>query len=107
MDWLISSAWGQTAPASGPGGLMQMLPLLLIFVVFYFLLIRPQTKRAKEHKAMVAAIGTGDEIVTSGGMLGKISKIGESYLTLEVANGVEIQVQRGAVVQVLPKGTVK
>ena len=107
MDWLISSAWAQTAPASSPGGLVQMLPLLLIFVVFYFLLIRPQTKRAKEHKAMVAAIGTGDEIVTSGGMLGKISKIGESYLTLEIANGVEIQVQRGAVVQVLPKGTVK
>jgi len=75
--------------------------------VLYFVMIRPQMKRQKEHKAMIDAIAKGDEVVTSGGLLGKISKVGESYLTLEVAAGVELQVQRGAVVQVLPKGTIK
>ncbi len=111
----ISSAFAQTAPAaagsgdmlSSLGSLGNMLPLLLMFVVLYFVMIRPQMKRQKEHKAMIDALAKGDEVVTTGGMLGKISKIGESYLTLEIANGVEIQVQRAAVVQVLPKGTVK
>ncbi len=84
-----------------------MLPLVLMFVVLYFVMIRPQMKRQKEHKAMIDAIAKGDEVITSGGLLGKISKVGESYLSLEVANGVELQVQRGAVVQVLPKGTIK
>ena len=84
-----------------------MLPLVLMFVVLYFMMIRPQMKRQKEHKAMIDAIAKGDEVITSGGLLGKISKVGESYLSLEVANGVELQVQRGAVVQVLPKGTIK
>jgi preprotein translocase subunit YajC len=107
MDWLISSAWAQTAPASGPGGLMQMLPLLLIFVVFYFLLIRPQTKRAKEHKAMVAAIATGDEVVTSGGILGKVTEVGDQFLTVEIADGVRVKVQRHTVASVLPKGSLK
>lgn len=78
-----------------------------LFAVMYFVLIRPQQKRAKELKAMIDSIGKGDEVVTAGGMLGKITKIGESYMTLEVASGVELQVQRSAVVQVLPKGTVK
>jgi len=109
----ISQAFAQAAPAAPAatespfGSLGTMLPLVLMFVVLYFVMIRPQMKRQKEAKAMIEALAKGDEIVTSGGMLGKISKIGESYLTLEVANGVEIQVQRGAVVQVLPKGTVK
>ena len=107
MDWLISNAWAQTAPASGPGGLMQMLPLLLIFVVFYFLLIRPQTKRAKEHKAMVAAIATGDEVVTSGGILGKVTDVGDQFLTVEIADGVRVKVQRHTVASVLPKGSLK
>jgi len=80
---------------------------VLMFVVLYFVMIRPQMKRQKEHKAMIDAIAKGDEVITSGGLLGKISKVGESYLSLEVANGVELQVQRGAVVQVLPKGTIK
>jgi preprotein translocase subunit YajC len=78
-----------------------------MFVVMYFLMIRPQMKRQKEHKAMVEALAKGDEVVTSGGMIGKVSKLGETYLHLEVGNGVELQVQRSAVVQVLPKGTVK
>ena len=78
-----------------------------LFAVMYFVLIRPQQKRAKEIKAMIDSVGKGDEVITAGGLLGKITKIGESYMTLEVASGVELQVQRTAVVQVLPKGTVK
>ena len=84
-----------------------MLPLVLMFVVLYFVMIRPQMKRQKEHKTMIDALAKGDEVVTSGGLLGKITKIGESFIGIEIANGVEIQVQRAAVVQVLPKGTVK
>ncbi len=109
---LISSAFAQTAPAAAAGGdmqssLMGMLPLLLMFVVLWFLMIRPQMKKAKEHKAMVDALAKGDEVVTQGGLLGKVSKLGDSYLEIEVASGVEVQVQRVAVVQVLPKGTIK
>lgn len=78
-----------------------------MFVVLYFIMIRPQMKRQKEHKAMVEALAKGDEVVTAGGLLGKIAKLGDTYLHVEVANGVEIQIQRSAVVQVLPKGTIK
>ena len=87
--------------------LMSMLPLVLMFVVLYFVMIRPQMKKQKEHRAMVEALAKGDEVVTSGGVLGKVSRLGDSYLGVEIANGVEVQVQRGAVVQVLPKGTIK
>jgi preprotein translocase subunit YajC len=86
---------------------MQLLPLVLIFVVFYFLLIRPQAKRAKEHKAMVAALAVGDEVVTSGGLLGRITETGEQFLTVEIADGVRVKVQRHTVSTVLPKGTLK
>ena len=86
---------------------MAFLPMIAIFVVFYFLLIRPQQKKAKESRAMLDALQKGDEIVTAGGLLGKISKLGDQYLTVEVANGTEIMVQRGAVAQLLPKGTIK
>jgi preprotein translocase subunit YajC len=108
----ISEAFAQAAPAATAsdspfGSLGTMLPLVLMFVVLYFVMIRPQMKRQKEHKTMIEALAKGDEVVTSGGLLGKISKIGESFLSVEIANGVEIQVQRTAVVQVLPKGTVK
>jgi preprotein translocase subunit YajC len=78
-----------------------------MFVVLYFIMIRPQMKRQKEHKAMISALAKGDEVVTAGGLLGKVTKIDESFVRLEVANGVEMQVQRSAVVQVLPKGTFK
>ena len=87
--------------------LMSMLPLVLMFVVLYFVMIRPQMKKQKEHKAMVEALAKGDEVVTSGGVLGKVSKLGDSYLGVEISSGVEVQIQRGAVVQVLPKGTIK
>ena len=108
----ISEAFAQTAPAATPsvseglmGGLGQMWPILLMFVVLYFVMIRPQMKRQKEARAMIDALAKGDEVVLGGGMLGKISKVGETFLHVEVANNVEIQVQRSAVVQVLPKGT--
>jgi preprotein translocase subunit YajC len=107
---LISEAFAQTAPAAAPGGtssLMSMLPLVLMFVVLYFIMIRPQMKRQKEQKAMLEALAKGDEVVIAGGLLGKISKLGETVVSVEVANGVEVQCQRASVVQVLPKGTVK
>ena len=108
----ISSAFAQTAPAAAGGGdmqssLMSMLPLVLMFVVLYFVMIRPQMKRQKEHKAMIEALAKGDEIVTAGGFLGKVSKIGDIYVGVELADGIEVQMQRTAVIQVLPKGTVK
>ena len=105
----ISNAFAQTAGAAADGqsSLLSMLPLVLMFVVLYFVMIRPQMKRQKEHKSMVEALAKGDEVVTSGGMLGRVSKMGETYLHIEVANGVELQVQRSSVVQVLPKGTLK
>jgi len=87
--------------------LMSMLPLLLMFVVLYFVMIRPQMKKQKEHKTMIDALAKGDEIVTAGGFLGKVSKLGDGYLGVEIANGVEVQMQRSAVVQVLPKGSIK
>jgi preprotein translocase subunit YajC len=87
--------------------LMSMLPLVLMFVVLYFVMIRPQMKKQKEHRAMVDALAKGDEVVTAGGMLGKVSKIGDSFIGVEIANGVEVQLQRSAVVQVLPKGSIK
>lgn len=106
----ISSAFAQTAPAAGgdmSSSLMSMLPLVLMFVVLYFVMIRPQLKRQKEHRAMVDALAKGDEVATAGGLIGRVSKIGDSYLGVEIANGVEVQLQRTAVVQVLPKGTIK
>lgn len=108
----ISQAFAQApAPAAAPesflGSLGSMLPLLLMFVVLYFVMIRPQMKRQKEHKAMIDALQKGDEVITGGGLIGRIAKMGESYVNVEVANGVEIQIQRTAIVQVLPKGTFK
>ncbi len=109
----ISSAFAQTAPAAAAAGggdmlssLTGMLPLVLMFVVLYFVMIRPQMRKQKEHRTMIEAIAKGDEVATAGGLLGKITKLGESYLTLEVAAGVEVQLQRNAIVQVLPKGSI-
>jgi preprotein translocase subunit YajC len=109
-DVFISEAFAQSAPAASGGAessLLSLLPLALMFVVLYFIMIRPQMKRQKEHKAMVEALAKGDEVVIGGGVLGRVAKVGESFLQVEVANGVELQVQRNAVVQVLPKGTFK
>lgn len=107
----ITTAYAQTAPAAAQGGtenmLMSMLPLLLMFAVLYFLMIRPQMKRQKETKSMIDSLGAGDEVVTVGGVVGKIRKLGETYLHVEVASGVELQVERSAVMRVLPKGSMK
>ncbi|BCO29411.1 hypothetical protein MIZ03_4334 [Rhodoferax lithotrophicus] len=108
----ISSAIAQTAPAAAAGGdmqssLMGMLPLVLMFVVLYFVMIRPQMKKAKEHKAMIDALAKGDEVATAGGVLGKVTKLGDTFIHIEVASGVEVLLQRSAVVQVLPKGSIK
>jgi preprotein translocase subunit YajC len=102
----ISPAYAQAA-SDGPSTFMSLLPLVLMFVVLYFVMIRPQMKRQKEHKAMVEALAKGDEVVTAGGLLGKVSKVGEVYIGVELTSGVEVQMQRTAVVQVLPKGTVQ
>ncbi|HEY0338658.1 MAG TPA: preprotein translocase subunit YajC [Burkholderiales bacterium] len=103
----ISEAWAQTPGGIAGGGFESIFLIVAMFAVLYFLMIRPQMKRAKEHKSMVEALQKGDEVVTSGGVLGRISKVGEGYVSLEIAPNVEIQVQRSAVQTVLPKGTIK
>jgi len=105
---LIPSAFAQ-APAAGGGdaGLMSFLPIILMFVLLYFLMIRPQMKRAKEHKTMVDALQKGDEVIAGGGVLGRITKVTDAYLTLEIAPNTEITVQKAAVQTLLPKGTLK
>ena len=104
---LISPAYAQAPAAGGDAGLMGFLPIILMFVVLYFLMIRPQMKRAKEQKTMVEALQKGDEVITSGGVLGRITKISDAYLTVEIAPDTEISVQRAAVQTLLPKGTLK
>ena len=107
----ISNAYAQSsgglASLGGDGSLMSFLPLVLMFVVLYFLMIRPQMKRQKEQRAMMDALAKNDEVVTSGGVLGKVVKVTESYVTLEVASGTEIVVQKVAITMLLPKGTIK
>jgi preprotein translocase subunit YajC len=106
MGLFIQDAFAQGATApSDP--LLSMLPLVLVFVVFYFFLIRPQTKRQKEHREMVAKLGVGDEVVTAGGVLGRVSELGEQFVEVEVADGVKIKVQRHTIGAVMPKGTIK
>ncbi len=103
----ISSAYAQASAAGGDPGFMGLLPIVLMFVLLYFLMIRPQMKRSKEAKAMVEGLQKGDEVITAGGVLGRISKIGEAYLTVEIAPNTEISIQKGAVQTLLPKGTLK
>ena len=106
MSFFINDAMAQGASAQG-GTLELILPLLLMFGIFYFLLIRPQQKKAKEHKTMVEALGKGDEIITNGGLLAKITDVDENFLTCQIADKVEVKIQRHAVTSVLPKGTIK
>ena len=103
---MISNAYAQAA-GGGDSGFVGLLPIVLMFVLLYFLMIRPQMKRAKEHKQMVEALQKGDEVITAGGVVGRISKMGEGYVTLEIAPNTEISVQRTAVQTLLPKGTMK
>jgi preprotein translocase subunit YajC len=107
MEFLIRDAFAQGAPGGGGPPVADILFIVVIFAVFYFLLIRPQQKRAKEHKKMVGALAKGDEVVTNGGLLGKITKAGDNFVTLEVGEGTEVLVQRGAVAALMPKGTMK
>lgn len=104
---LISSAYAQAAAGGGDAGWAGLLPIILMFVLLYFMLIRPQMRRTKEHKAMTEGLQKGDEVVTSGGMVGRISRIGDAYVTIEIADNVEISVQKIAVQTLLPKGTMK
>ena len=106
MKFLISDAWAQ-AGGGGGSSMFSLLPLALIFVLFYFLLIRPQQKKKKEHKDMVAAMKVGDEVATNGGLLGKVTDLDDNLVTLDVAMGVNFQVQRHAIAQMVPKGTFK
>ena len=106
---LISNAYAQTAAAAaGPmDSVMQFLPIILMFAVLYFLMVRPQMKKAKEHKALLEALAKGDEVVTQGGLAGRITKVGDDFVSIAIADNVEIQMQKGAISLVLPKGTLK
>lgn len=107
MSFFISDAMAQAAGGPAAPGMGDLLFFVAIIVLFYFMLIRPQMKRQKEHKAMVAEMAKGDEVITNGGLLGKITKVGEDFLTLTIAEGVEVKVQKQQVAAVVPKGTVK
>jgi preprotein translocase subunit YajC len=104
---MISAAYAQAAPATDAGGMMGFLPIVLMFVLLYFMLIRPQMKRAKDHKAMIAALEKGAEVVTAGGIVGRITKLSDAYITMEIAPNTEVVVQKQAVQTLLPKGTMK
>lgn len=108
---LISTAYAQTAGGSTEQQLMGFLPIILMFIVLYFLMIRPQMKRAKEHRTMLEALKKGDEVVTSGGVVGRVARVGESYVTIEIARAgdspVEVNVQKAAVQTLLPNGSIK
>ena len=105
--FFITDAHAQEAVSSQTSSLIQFAPFILMFVVLYFLMIRPQMKRQKEHRAMIDAVTKGDEVATSGGLVGRVVNIDEQFLQVELTQGVVVQLQRGAVVQVLPKGTLK
>lgn len=107
MSFFISDAVAQTGAAGSANPLVSILPMVLLFVVFYFLLIRPQQKRQKQHKQMIAEIAKGDEVVTMGGLLGKVTDVNDNFLTVEVSKGTNVKVQRNLVQALMPKGTVK
>jgi preprotein translocase subunit YajC len=105
LDFLISPAYAQAAQQ--PNAFMQFLPLILLVILFYFMLIRPQMKRSREHREMLGKIAKGDEVVTAGGIAGKVVNIGEAYVSIEVADNVSIKIQKSSISSVLPKGTLK
>ncbi len=107
MDFLITNVYAQAAPAAEQGGMEGLFLLIAMVVVFYFLLIRPQSKRAKEHRNLVASLAKGDEVATNGGILGRITSVGESFIEIEISENVRIKVQKDAVMQLMPKGTIK
>src|SRR4051812_16334469 len=112
LDFLITPAFAQAAGQPAPvglfgGGLTGILPIVVIFGVMYFLMVRPQMKRQKEHRAMLEKIGVGDEVITNGGIAGVVREIGDSFVSIEIADNVRVRVQKGAIANVLPKGTLK
>jgi preprotein translocase subunit YajC len=105
LDFLVSPAYAQGAPQGDP--FMSFLPLIILLVLFWFMLIRPQMKRSKEHRDMLGKLAKGDEVITSGGLAGVVREIGENYLTVEIADNVPVKMQKSAVISVLPKGSLK
>lgn len=106
MSFIISDAMAQNAPAQGEFWGTLLFPIFLI-VIFYFLMIRPQTRRAKEHKQMVEALKKGDEVVTGGGVLGRVAEVGENFVLVEVTDGIQLKVQKNSIASLMPKGTIK
>ena len=106
LEFFINNAWAQEAPLQG-GGIFSLLPLIILFAVFYFFLIRPQMKQAKEHRQMVESLKKGDEVVTNGGLLGKIKQVGDNFIVLEIATDTEVKVQKNAISATMLKGTSK
>jgi len=108
MSFFISDAWAEGAAPPAGGGLVEMVLMMAVFfAIMYFMIIRPQQKRAKDHKSMLDALSKGDEVVTGGGMLGKVTLIGDNFIQLEVADNVQLKVQKHAIASVMPKGTMK
>ncbi len=105
MDFFIDTAWAQAGSQTSP--IMSFLPLIIIFALFYFLLIRPQSKRQKEHREMVSALEKGQEVVTGGGVLGKVTDVGPTWVTVEVAEGIEFKIQKSTITSLMPKDTIK
>ena len=107
MNALIPDAWAQAGAAGGASGMAPLLMMVVFIVIFYFLLIRPQQKKAKDHQALITKLANGDEVVTTGGLLGKVVEVGDTFLTLEVADGVRVKVQKFQIASLMPKGTLK
>ncbi|MBI2970324.1 MAG: preprotein translocase subunit YajC [Gammaproteobacteria bacterium] len=105
-DFLVTDAWAQGAPPAG-GGASGLIMFVILILIFYFLLIRPQMKQAKEHKKLVESLAKGDEVVTTGGLLGRVNQVGDNFVVLEIAKDIEVKVQKHSVSAVMPKGTVK
>ncbi|MCK5718965.1 MAG: preprotein translocase subunit YajC [Thiomargarita sp.] len=106
MEFFIQNAWAESAP-SGDAGFLNLIMLVVLFIVFYFFLIRPQTKRAKEHRQMVDSLAKGDEVITNGGLLGKITNLGDNFVVLELVPNTEVKIQRQSIASIVPKGTMK
>jgi preprotein translocase subunit YajC len=107
MNALIPDAWAQSGAPGAAGGMAPLLMMVVFIVIFYFLLIRPQQKKAKEHQSLITKLASGDEVVTTGGLLGKVVEVGDTFLTLEIADGVRVKVQKFQVASLMPKGTLK
>ena len=107
MSFSLSPVIAQATPQSGSGGMSMIIMMVVLFGLMYFMMIRPQMKRQKEHRALISGLAKGDEVVTNGGIAGRVEEVGETFITVEIAAGVKVKVQKGSVQQVLPKGSLK